>query len=113
VLRFAILLVISALMASWASYWLSASIRSLNSRAGRIVSLVCPIILAGLLLVFAGTVLGASGIDIQLSNSWPARQISAILFGIAILLMIPTLLIAQIASGVSRVSARTPRDSEK
>jgi hypothetical protein len=103
----AIILGTSALLAAWAGYWWSSVLLgSKANRASRRASVISPFLIAGGLAWAAGSLLGANGIDLEgLANSYP-RQIAALFFATAILILIPTLLIAMLAGQL--FDKRTP-----
>ncbi len=91
----AIILCTSALLAAWAAYWWSSALLGAKAnRASRTASVICPFLLAGVLAWPASSVLGANGIDIEGLATWDAKEDSAIFFAVALLLLIPTVIIA-------------------
>ncbi len=98
----AIFVVISALLATWVSYWSTNLFRSLSNRASRIACLVSPGLLAITAGIVTGAYLGASGAEIQLSDH-PARyEIAATILAITTLLIVPTLLLAFVVGRLGR-----------
>jgi len=105
----AIILGVSALLAAWAAYWWSSALLGTKSnRASRTASVVCPFLTAGVLAWAASSALGANGIDLDGLASWNGRESAAIFFAVALLLLIPTVLIAMLAGRLfnNRTSAK-------
>jgi hypothetical protein len=103
----AIILGTSALLAAWAaSWWSSALLGAKANRASQIASVTCPFLIAGLLAWAAGPLLDTNGIDIEGLMNWHMRGFAAIFFAAAIVLLIPTLLIAMLAGQL--FDKRTP-----
>ena len=94
----AMILGASALLAAWAGYWWSSVLLGAKAnRASRTASVICPFVIAIVLGWAAGPLLGTSGIDIDALPSWNPKAMAAIFFTIAIVLLIPTVLIAMLA----------------
>jgi hypothetical protein len=98
----AIILGTSALLAAWAAYWWSSVLLGVKTnRASRAASVISPFLIAGVLAWAAGSLLGANGIDIEEIANLKARVITAIFFATAIVLLIPSVLIAMLAGSTS------------
>lgn len=94
----AIILGVSALLAAWAAYWWSSALLGAKSnRASRTASVTCPFLIAGVLAWIASSALGANGIDLEGLASWNGKEIAALFFAVALLLLVPTVLIAMLA----------------
>ncbi len=94
----AIILGVSALLAAWAAYWWSSALLGAKAnRASQIASVICPFPIAGVLWWAAGPLLDANGIDIEGLMNWHMKGFAAIFFVAAIVLLIPTVLIAMLA----------------
>ncbi|MGB0064490.1 MAG: hypothetical protein WBP85_08600 [Terracidiphilus sp.] len=103
----AIILGTSTLLAAWAGYWWSSVLLGAKAnRASQIASVICPFLIAGLLGWVAGPLLDANGIDIAGLLSWHWKGFAAIFFAVAIVLLIPTVLIAMLAGRL--FEKRTP-----
>jgi hypothetical protein len=93
----AILLGTSALLAAWAGYWWSSVLLGAKAnRASRTASVISPFLIAAVLAWTAGPLLDANGIDLQGLMNWHIRGFAAIFFAVAIVLLIPTVLIAML-----------------
>ncbi|MGA3034821.1 MAG: hypothetical protein ABSD70_16165 [Terracidiphilus sp.] len=98
----AIILGTSALLAAWAGYWWSSVLLGAKAnRASRTASVISPFAIAVVLAWAAGSVLGANGIDIEVLPSSNPKAMAAIFFAFAIVLLIPTVLIALLAGQLS------------
>jgi hypothetical protein len=93
----AIFLVVSPALAAWAAYWSLGLWGMESNRASRIVCVICPFLLAGILAYPSYLLLGSLGIDIQTVDDLEGLEIKAIFFAIAVVLLIPTVLIAILA----------------
>jgi uncharacterized membrane protein YjjB (DUF3815 family) len=94
----AIILGVSALLAAWAAYWWSSALLGAKTnRASQIASVICPFPIAAVLWWAAGPLLDANGIDIQGLMNWHMTGFAAIFFAAAIILLIPSVLIAMLA----------------
>jgi hypothetical protein len=87
----------SALLAAWAAYWWSSVLLGPKAnRASRIASVVSPFLIAGVLAWATSPLLDAYGIDIESLMRWQMKGFAAIFFAAAIVMLIPTVLIAQL-----------------
>ncbi len=103
----AIILGTSAVLAAWAGYWWSSTLLGAKAnRPSRMASVISPFLIAGVLAWAAGPLLGACGIDIEVLPSWNPKAMAAVFFATAIVLLIPTVLIAMLAGKLS--DKRTP-----
>ena len=91
------LLLTSAFLATWFSYWVVRSMRELDNRTCRTVSLVGPILFAAILYLGVTFFLGTSGIDITLAASLDTPRGSEFLGLI--------LLVAAVLAGLSILTA--------
>jgi hypothetical protein len=91
------LLLTSAFLATWFSYWVVRSMRELDDRTCRTVSLVGPILFAAILYLGLAFFLGTSGIDLILTASLNTPRGSEFLALI--------LLVAAFLSGLSILTA--------
>ena len=97
----AIILGVSALLAAWAAYWWSSALLGTKAnRASKIASVICPFPIAGLLAWAAGPLLDANGFDFAELTKWHVRGFAVIFFAVAIVLLIPTVLIAMLAGSL-------------
>jgi hypothetical protein len=93
----ATILGLSALLAAWAAYWWSSVLLGPKAnRASRIASVISPFLIVGILGCAAGPLLDANGIDVESLMKWHMRGFAAIFFAAAIVMLIPTVLIAQL-----------------
>jgi len=103
----AIILGTSALLAAWAGYWWSSLLLGTKAnRASRTASVISPFVIAVVLAWASGLVLGANGIDIGVLPSSNPKAMAAIFFAIAIVLLIPTVLIAMLAGSLFKKHAQ-------
>jgi len=103
----AIILGTSALLAAWAGYWWSSVLLGAKANhASHTASVISPFLIAGVLAWAAGPLLDANGIDIEGLMNWHMRGFAAIFFAVAIVLLIPTVLIAMLAGQL--FDKRTP-----
>jgi hypothetical protein len=93
----AIFLVVCPTLAAWAAYWSLGLWGLESSRASRIVCVFCPFLIAGILAFPAYLFLGSASVDIQTVDDLERLDVEAIFFAIAIVLLIPTVLIAILA----------------
>ena len=93
----AILLLISSTLAAWAAYWSLGLWGMESNRASRIVCVICPFLIAGIIAYPAISLLGAMGVDIEALDDLEHLQVRAAFFAFAIVLLIPTVLIALLA----------------
>jgi hypothetical protein len=103
----AIILGTSAMLAAWAGYWWSSVLLGAKAnRASRTASVISPFPIAAILAWAAGPLLDAIGFDIGSVASLNPKEIAAIFFAVAIVLLIPTVLIAMLAGQL--FDKRTP-----
>jgi ammonia channel protein AmtB len=103
----AIILGVSALLAAWAAFWWSSALLGARTnRASRIASIICPFPIAAGLWWAVGPLLDANEIDIEGLMNWHLRGFTVIFFACAIVLLIPTVLIAMLAGQMT--NKRTP-----
>ena len=93
----AIVLVISPMLAAWAAYWSLGLWGMESNRASRIVCVICPFLLAGILAFPVYSLLSTVGVDIQTVGDLTSKENEAIFFAFATVLLIPTVLIALLA----------------
>lgn len=90
----AIFLVVSPTLAAWAAYWSLGLWGMESNRASRIVCVICPFLLEGIIAYPTISLLDTMGIDIQTLDDLDRLQVRAAFFAIATVLLIPTVLIA-------------------
>jgi hypothetical protein len=103
----AIILGTSAVLAAWAGYWWSSILLGAKAnRASRTASVISPVVIAVVLVWAAGPLVDTYGIDLEGIANWNAKEVAAFFFGTAVVLLIPTVLIAMTGRVFDK---RTPR----
>ena len=94
----AIILGTSALLAAWTAYWWSSVLLGAKANpASRTASVISPFVIAAVLAWAAAPLVEAYGIDLEGLMNWHIRGFAAIFFAVAVVLLIPTILIAMLA----------------
>ena len=93
----AIVLVVSSTLAAWVAYWSMGLWGMESNHASRIVCVICPFLIAGILALPVYSLLSTVGVDIQTVDDLESLKVKAIFFAIAIVILIPTVLIALLA----------------
>ena len=106
----ALLLVLPTLLATWFCYWFMGSFGPLWNRASRIVSLVCPLLVAVFLSILAEVLdLGVNVSEMLALSEVHVRIRGGILGGIVLaltfLLILPTLAFAFFAGSLAKNKA--------
>jgi hypothetical protein len=105
-------LIIPSILASWFCYWFSSVFPSLSNRTSRIICAACPFVTAIILAVVDSATLGFFSADFPIPDH-PRWVIPSVLIAIAVLLVIPTLLLAFAVAKLRTISANRDPPQDK